>query len=290
MATLLVFSVAHTPTFSTPILTTAPVLLLSAISSSHIGHLFIPITLSLDTPINTFAFLDSGMTCSHISKDFIQVHSIPSQHLDDPQIIHMIDGCPLLSGALTHKVSTSLSIANSHFKHLLLGVVSMPYPVLLSLNWLKTHNPTIDWDKGMITLTCCHPDVANTLTIQSLPSSTVKQYVAPTFLAPKVPERSGPCLIIPTSISNGSEEPTVLTEPAVPTNHFASLTGPSLEAPGTTALPCSLDICIIRSACFFKYVWSHESLTGHITFGQTPVIAGISTHTPTHSCDVSLRF
>ena len=31
----------------------------------------------------------------------------------------------------------------------------MPYPILLGLDWLKHHNPTIDWTGGQLSLSCC---------------------------------------------------------------------------------------------------------------------------------------
>ena len=36
-----------------------------------------------------------------------------------------------------------------------LGICSMPYPVLLGLDWLKQHNPAIDWTRGQLSLSCC---------------------------------------------------------------------------------------------------------------------------------------
>ncbi|GLB41462.1 hypothetical protein LshimejAT787_1000620 [Lyophyllum shimeji] len=31
----------------------------------------------------------------------------------------------------------------------------MPYPVLLGLKWLKQHNPSVDWARGHLSLSCC---------------------------------------------------------------------------------------------------------------------------------------
>ena len=31
----------------------------------------------------------------------------------------------------------------------------MPYPVLLGLDWLKCHNPVVDWARGQLSLSCC---------------------------------------------------------------------------------------------------------------------------------------
>ena len=49
---------------------------------------------------------------------------------------------------------TQLKVCD-HTKTIQLGIVSMPYPILLGLNWLKQHNPAIDWTHGQLTLSCC---------------------------------------------------------------------------------------------------------------------------------------
>ena len=36
-----------------------------------------------------------------------------------------------------------------------LGICSMPYLVQLGLDWLKQHNPTVDWTHGQLPLSCC---------------------------------------------------------------------------------------------------------------------------------------
>jgi hypothetical protein len=60
----------------------------------------------------------------------------------------------LASGLLTHDVITHLKVRD-HAEVIRLGIVSMPYPVLLGLDWLKLHNPAIDWARGQLSLSCC---------------------------------------------------------------------------------------------------------------------------------------
>lgn len=55
---------------------------------------------------------------------------------------------------MTHDVLTNLKM-RSHSETIQLGVVTMPYPVLLGLDWLKRHNPDIDWVRGQLALSCC---------------------------------------------------------------------------------------------------------------------------------------
>ena len=68
--------------------------------------------------------------------------------------IFTLDDRPLASGLLTHDVITQLGIRN-HTEITALGIVSMPYPVLLGLDWLRHHNPAMDWTRGQLSLSCC---------------------------------------------------------------------------------------------------------------------------------------
>ena len=68
--------------------------------------------------------------------------------------IYTIDDRPLASGLLTHDVITQISIRD-HTEITQLGIVSMPYLVLLGLDWLRQHNPTVDWARGQLSLSCC---------------------------------------------------------------------------------------------------------------------------------------
>ena len=44
---------------------------------------------------------------------------------------------------------------HDHTEITALGICSMPYPVLLGLNWLRQHNPTVDWAHRQLSLSCC---------------------------------------------------------------------------------------------------------------------------------------
>ena len=119
-------------------------------------HFFIPVTLSFPnhSNINTYAFIDSGATNSHISETFVRRHSIPKKMKTESIPIYTVDDRPLASGLLTHDVITQISIRD-HTEITQLGIVNMPYPVLLGLDWLKQHNPAVDWARGQLLLSCC---------------------------------------------------------------------------------------------------------------------------------------
>jgi hypothetical protein len=66
-----------------------------------------------------------------------------------------VDDRPIAGGMVTHDVITKLSV-ESHSEVIRLGVVSVGYLVILGLDWLRRHNPSIDWTSMDISLSCCN--------------------------------------------------------------------------------------------------------------------------------------
>ena len=120
-------------------------------------HFFINIKLLFPgrAPIRTFALVDSGASNCCISDRFAQRHSLPRVLKDVPVPITAVDDRPIAGGLVTHDVITQLSV-DAHVEHLPLGVVSVGYPVILGLDWLRRHNPSIDWTNMDLSLSCCN--------------------------------------------------------------------------------------------------------------------------------------
>ena len=120
------------------------------------AHFFIVITLSFPKchPISTYTFIDSGATSSHISNTIVTWHSSIKKAKITPMPIFTINDQPLSSGLLTHDMITQIDI-HDHKEVTNLGICSMPYLVLLGLDWLKQHNPAVDWACQQLSLSCC---------------------------------------------------------------------------------------------------------------------------------------
>jgi len=65
-----------------------------------------------------------------------------------------VDDRPIASGLITHDVVTHILVSN-HEEIRPLAVVSVAYPVILGLDWLRRHNPNIDWEDSTLSLKCC---------------------------------------------------------------------------------------------------------------------------------------
>lgn len=116
-------------------------------------HIFINVTLSFPhhKPIHTFTLVDSGATSSCISDGFAACHSLPHVLKDVPVPITAVDDRPIASGLVTHDIITHVEVSK-HTEYLSLGVVSIGYPIILGLDWLRRHNPRIDWAEMDLTL------------------------------------------------------------------------------------------------------------------------------------------
>ena len=90
-----------------------------------------------------------------------------------------VDNCPIASGFVTHDVIVSLCV-KSHAKVLTLGIVSVSYLIILSLDWLECHNPSIDWARHELALSCCGINPTNPISIFGLGLNRLKP---PTFVS-----------------------------------------------------------------------------------------------------------
>lgn len=131
--------------------------------SSHVfanqnssDHFFVSISLSFPNrkPIRTYALVDSGATASCISLSFANRHGLPRCLKDKPVPITAVDDRPIASGLVTHDVVTFLSL-QKHSENISLAIVSISFPVILGLDWLRRHNPSIDWARNCLALSCC---------------------------------------------------------------------------------------------------------------------------------------
>lgn len=141
--------------------------------SSHVhaspfspDHFFVLVSLSFPNKklVRTYALVDSGATASCISLAFANCHGLPRRLKDVPIPITAVDDRPIASGYVTHDVVASLRV-QSHSEMIALGIVSVPYPVILGLNWLQRHNPSIDWVRRSLALNCCRTSLVHSVSV-----------------------------------------------------------------------------------------------------------------------------
>jgi hypothetical protein len=110
--------------------------------------------------ISAKALLDSGAEGIIIDHDFAKKHKLTLRTLVHPISVRNIDGTPNKQGTVKHTTIQTLRIKSLtdafHEETLELYVTSLgDHDVILGTDWLKAHNPEVDWAKPCLALTRC---------------------------------------------------------------------------------------------------------------------------------------
>jgi len=101
------------------------------------------------------ALLDCGATESFIDRDFIRSKGMNTWTLSRNISVFNVDGSPNEAEQITEVVDVVLRY-KTHSKRMLLAVSGLgKQSLILGYNWLKDHNPKIDWEKGEVEMTHC---------------------------------------------------------------------------------------------------------------------------------------
>jgi len=101
------------------------------------------------------ALLDSGATGSFINRDFVRSKGMNTRTLLRNIPVFNVNGSPNKAGQISEVVDVVLWY-KTHSERMLLAVSGLgKQSLILSYDWLKDHNPKIDWEKGEVKMTCC---------------------------------------------------------------------------------------------------------------------------------------
>ena len=93
------------------------------------------------------ALLDSRATGSFIDWEFVCLKGINTQTLLCNILVFNIDGSPNKAGQISEVVNVLLCY-KIHFERMLLAISSLgKQSLILGYNWLKDHNPKVDWKR-----------------------------------------------------------------------------------------------------------------------------------------------
>jgi len=101
------------------------------------------------------ALLDSGATESFIDRDFVRSKEINTWALSRNILVFNIDGSPNEAGQISEVVDVLLRY-KTHSERMLLAISGLgKQSLILGYNWLRDHNPKINWEKGEVEITRC---------------------------------------------------------------------------------------------------------------------------------------
>ena len=101
------------------------------------------------------ALLDCRATGSLIDRDFVRSKGMNTQTLSHNIPVFNVDSSPNEAGQISKVVDVVLRY-KTHSERMLLAVSGLrKQNLILDYDWLKDHNPKIDWEKGEVEMTRC---------------------------------------------------------------------------------------------------------------------------------------
>jgi len=99
--------------------------------------------------------VDSGATTVFISERFCTMRKVQRHAYPQPIPLYNIDGTLNNSGDITHYADLRLTIeGHEHQQRMPIADIGLE-DLIIGLQWLKEHNPEIDWAKGTVEFTRC---------------------------------------------------------------------------------------------------------------------------------------
>jgi len=101
------------------------------------------------------ALLDSKATGSFIDRDFVRSKGINTQTLSRNIPVFNVDSSPNEAGQISEVIDVLLRY-KTYSERMLLAVSGLgKQSLILGYNWLKDHNPKVNWEKGEVEMTRC---------------------------------------------------------------------------------------------------------------------------------------
>jgi len=101
------------------------------------------------------ALLDCGATGSLINRDFVCSKGMNTWTLSHNIPVFNVNGSPNEAGQISEVVDVVLRY-KTHSERMLLAISRLgKQNLILGYDWLKNHNPKIDWKKGEVEMTHC---------------------------------------------------------------------------------------------------------------------------------------
>ena len=99
--------------------------------------------------------LDSGANATFINKAVTEWMGLTLEALANPIRVFNMDSSHNSAGDVTHAINITVDFLG-HMEELRAEVTNLgKHSLILGYTWLKKHNPTIDWEKGMVKFNQC---------------------------------------------------------------------------------------------------------------------------------------
>ena len=105
------------------------------------------------------AMIDSGATSCFVDLDFLQTHQLQPVDKKSAISLTIVDGRSSSAGSVTQEIPLSLSYQDLSETIVFHVTKIASYDLILGKSWLKTHNPSINWQQDTLQFPkkCCPP-------------------------------------------------------------------------------------------------------------------------------------
>jgi hypothetical protein len=102
--------------------------------------------------------IDMGCTDSCVDEKWVKEENFELQKLDVPRRAHNADGTPNITGDITHYVELRMTIGPHTNKQRFFVSNLGKAKMFIGYDWIRNHNPIIDWRKHKIVFSRCPPE------------------------------------------------------------------------------------------------------------------------------------
>ena len=115
--------------------------------------------------------VDSGATTKFLSRRFVERNRVTTRRLAKPIPLYNIDGTENRDGTITEVAVLDMAIGDHREKVVFVVTDIGEEDAIIGLDWLREHNPEIDWERGSLRLSRC-PETCSTHQKASEPVET----------------------------------------------------------------------------------------------------------------------
>ena len=114
-------------------------------------------------PIHLNALLDSGAASSFIHQDIVKWHGFKQKLLDCPVVVGNVDGSDNQGGWIWKYVILPILCAGKKksYERFLVENIGHEF-MILGYNWIRKHNPGINWEKNTLLINKAKVEEAET--------------------------------------------------------------------------------------------------------------------------------
>lgn len=141
-------------------------------------HLKFPVQVS-DGKTDALAtvMLDSGASGTFINSRYVSRHGLQTRDLVIPILLRNADNSPNAIGRITKEVVLNVEM-KGHLEQLTMAVADIgDDDIIMGIDWLRHHNPTIDWTNDVVNLNRCPPQCDNQQRLVPLPRLAIAEEV-----------------------------------------------------------------------------------------------------------------